>query len=337
MSRANCGVLWTTQHCVSPPSVSVLTLPCRRLAVMLDAQDTTSEPTMCAPSMLSFTFRGLSTANISAHTEDRISLRCFLSSSVGLAPNAHCSDARVLAAAGEPSCSLAVSASRSAHLPLCDMATKSKVPRGLPRGPEASSHLRLGPSPPTGVMAPTHCGRTTSVDPSARKSARGRRPPAPMYLTTPSSKGVKDPSFSVPTLSAGHSARRPSLAHSLAMDSNLEPSVHVMYCVEWSKEKRRPLSAASLLDARPPHACSPVSKTVACRPLDASSLPRTRPETPPPTTAMRGTYTMELLCFVEWISLSLGSRFPVRRERENKFGHVARSQQGGPVSLSSLW
>ena len=75
------------------------------------------------------------------------------------------------------------------------------------------------------------------------------------------------------------------------MAAKREPGVAVKYWVLWSKEKWRPRSSVtSRVDARPPHACSPVSKTVAWSPREESSCARTRPETPPPTTAIFGTY-----------------------------------------------
>eukprot|EP00982_Pelagococcus_subviridis_P009973 30957-Pelagococcus_subviridis.AAC.79 len=94
LSLANCGVLCATQHSYSGgvPSRSRSRGfdPCRRFFVMFETQDTTSEPVTCAPS--NATSNGASTTNMSAHTEDKISFRCFASSAVGLTPNAHCSD-----------------------------------------------------------------------------------------------------------------------------------------------------------------------------------------------------------------------------------------------------
>ena len=179
LSRANWGVLCTTQH---SPSSSPATPPppCRRLAVTLEAHDTTSEPTTCAPSIPLGTSRGWSTTNISAHTEERMSLRCLSRSTRGRMPNAHWSERVSFSAAPDPSGRLAVPARRAAHFPLCATATKSKVPRRLPLGPEASSQRRFEPSPPMGVIAPTHWGRTMSTSsPVASASARGRRPPTP--------------------------------------------------------------------------------------------------------------------------------------------------------------
>ena len=94
LSLAYVGVLCTTQH--SPPrepgAGSSAPAALRRLAVTFEHHATASEPTTCAPSIAAAPFgsaTGSSNASMSAHTEDRISLRCRLSSCVGRTPNAH--------------------------------------------------------------------------------------------------------------------------------------------------------------------------------------------------------------------------------------------------------
>ena len=125
LSRANCGVLCSTQHCFfeldpgSRPSCVCASFPAARFAETLEAHERTSEPATCAPSIPAGTpSRGSSTTNMTAHTELRMSLRCLSSSAVGRIPNAHCRERASLSAAPEPSGRRAVDASRAAHLPL---------------------------------------------------------------------------------------------------------------------------------------------------------------------------------------------------------------------------
>mmetsp|Transcript_11672 Transcript_11672/g.43239 ORF Transcript_11672/g.43239 Transcript_11672/m.43239 type:complete len:269 (-) Transcript_11672:859-1665(-) len=235
-----------------------------------------------------------SNATISAHTDERINLRCFFSSNVGRAPNAHCNDCVSFGTAPVPSAHCAVDASRAAHFPLCATATKSNVPSCSPREPgEDARFHRTGEvsSVPSrvGVIAPTHLGRTTvTFSQSARCVVSFFNPPTPTYRVAPSRKGtnIPDDASSTPTFASGHSPMRPISCHSRAILSKTDPGVAVKYWHAWSQLKARPRSStASRVLARPPTAFSPVSNTVARMPRTESSRANTNPEIPPPTTA----------------------------------------------------
>mmetsp|Transcript_67522 Transcript_67522/g.161172 ORF Transcript_67522/g.161172 Transcript_67522/m.161172 type:complete len:231 (-) Transcript_67522:191-883(-) len=183
--------------------------------------------------------------------------------------------------------------SRSAHLPLCATQMYSKS-SWTPLVVAELSGRRFWASRNSRHAPPSW--RSTEATHVSRRMSRGAAsafgidaiPPTPTHLVCLESIGVKAPACSSPT-GPSHALTAPSFASSESSCSN-RGSVAVRNCVEWSTETP-PLPAPSICstrdETRPPTAFFPVSNTTGDSPSSFSLLAHTRPEIPPPITAMR--------------------------------------------------